>query len=287
MHIILFCIMYLLACCTPAFSVNAGNNVSSEKKIIAELFSTQPQSRIVSCMLSPQALQDILNKGEDLLFIDVRRSDEFQKFRIPGSINIPLYSVKTKRFLKPKSLILTNEGYGYRGLEQECEKLQNLGFQSVRILYGGLNHWRDTNGRLEGDFFAIEAINEILPAKYFVDRNYDDWVVIDVSPKEDETEHELIPDITNIPYSGNDQEFKSKLEEFIGSQDYPLLKYLLIVNGDGQNYWKIKQAFKNDKKISNIFYLRGGLAGYGKYLEEQKAVWNPHKKTVDKCGSCP
>jgi len=195
--------------------------------------------------------------------------------------------LKTKDFLKSKSLILINEGYGYRGLEQECEKLKKIGFKSVRILYGGLNYWRDTNGQLEGDFFDIEALNEISPAEYFVDRNYDDWIIVDVSPAESLTESDVMPSRTNIPYSGNDQKFKLRLERFIGDQDDPLFKFILIVNSDGQNYQTVKQVFKKDKNTHNIFYLIGGSAGYGKYLEDQKTLWNPHKKTVEKCGSCP
>lgn len=287
MKIIFFCIIYFFCYCSPVFSTNLANNASANKGISTELLSVQPRSRVSSFILSPQSLQEILNKGEDLVLVDVRSSDKFQKFRIPGSMNIPLYTLKTKGFLKSKSLILINEGYGYRGLEQECEKLKNLGFQSVRILYGGLNYWRDTNGQLEGDFFDIDAIGEISPAKYFVDRDYDDWVVIDVSQPGDKTGRELIPGMTNIPCSGNGEKFLLKFEQVIHNQDTPLLTYVLIVNGAGQNYGKIKQVIKTGKNIFNIFYLKGGLAAYRKYLKNQQSLWRPHKKTIKKCVSCP
>jgi len=54
-----------------------------------------------------------------------------------------------------------------------------------------------------------------------------------------------------------------------------------------RNCLKIKQIVSEDSCARNVFYLSDGLAGYGKYLEEQQAVWDPHKKKVEKCGSCP
>ncbi|MBW1679069.1 MAG: rhodanese-like domain-containing protein [Deltaproteobacteria bacterium] len=36
-----------------------------------------------------------LKENQDIILIDVRKKDEFEKFSIPGSINIPLFAVKT------------------------------------------------------------------------------------------------------------------------------------------------------------------------------------------------
>ena len=61
------------------------------------------------------SVESVLQKSkekQEIILVDGRKSDAFEKFRIPGSINIPLYAVKTKAFLRTKLLVLVNEGYG-------------------------------------------------------------------------------------------------------------------------------------------------------------------------------
>jgi rhodanese-related sulfurtransferase len=244
-------------------------------------------SRVKSFALSPTSIQDLLRKDEKIILVDVRSSDEFQKVKIPGSINIPLFTLKTKEFLKPKSLVLLNNGLGYRALELECKKLKNIGFRSVRILYGGLNYWRDLKGPLEGDFFDINKISYISPAEYFMDKNYDDWLVIDISEAASKKEKELIPNTVNMSSTDNDDKFVMKLSAIITKQEDLLPQYVLIVSDDDKKYDNISNMIKNNPDLLNIFYLRGGLADYADYLEKQKAIPPSNKKTVKKCASCP
>ena len=43
---------------------------------------------------------------KELLLVDIRPAAAFGKLRIPGSLNIPLYAIKTKTFLKKHDLVL-------------------------------------------------------------------------------------------------------------------------------------------------------------------------------------
>ena len=287
MKIIFLCILYFFSTQPVAFSADAEKVVSSITGISTKLLSVEPVSRDSSCILTPQSLLKIRKNGDNAVLIDIRSNENFQKVRIPGSINIPLYALKTKDFLKSKLLVLINEGDGYQMLERECEKLKKLGFQSIYILYGGLNYWNDVDGSLEGDFFAIESISDIEPAGYFVDRNYDDWLVIDVSKSEGKMAGNIIPGRKTIPYSKNNEFFLSNIEKVISAHDNPLLKYILIVNEDGRGYGQLKQIIKNDKKIKNVFFLIGGLAEYKTFLQNQTAAGNQRKKTIKKCNTCP
>lgn len=244
-------------------------------------------SRVKSFALSPASLQDLLKKDEKIILVDVRSSDEFQKVKIPGSINVPLFTLKTKEFLKQKSLVLINNGLGYRALELECKKLKNIGFQSVRILYGGLNYWRDLKGPLEGNFFDINEISYILPAEYLMDKNYDDWLVIDISRSASKKENELIPNTVNMSSTENDDNLAIKLSAIITKQKALLPQHVLIVSDDDKKYHNISKIIKNNPDLLNIFYLRGGLADYADYLEKQKAIQPSNKKIVKKCASCP
>jgi hypothetical protein len=53
----------------------------------------------------------MLKKKHDVTLVDVRDRDCFERFRIPRSIHVPLYAVKTKGFLKERFLVLVHEGY--------------------------------------------------------------------------------------------------------------------------------------------------------------------------------
>jgi hypothetical protein len=54
--------------------------------------------------------------GEALCLLDVRSQDGYRLARIPDSLNLPLFTVKTKGFLRSKRVILVNEGCEHDGL---------------------------------------------------------------------------------------------------------------------------------------------------------------------------
>ena len=56
------------------------------------------------CWISVESVLKKLNKEKEIQLVDVRPKSDFEKIRIPSSINIPLFAVKTKAFLKRKDL---------------------------------------------------------------------------------------------------------------------------------------------------------------------------------------
>jgi len=113
--------------------------ISGEKKnrshldIPSELITRKLRKRNPAFAIFVESVLRKLKKKQEIVLIDVRNREEFEKFRIPGSINIPLFAIKTKTFLKRKPLVLINEGESYRPLEQECKRLRDTGF-TVSIL---------------------------------------------------------------------------------------------------------------------------------------------------------
>ncbi len=99
--------------------------------------------------ISVEAVLQKHKAKEDILLVDVRNSQEFKKFHIPGSMNIPLFALKTKGSLKSKPLVLINEGRSYKDLIAEGSTLSRAGF-TVSILEGGLWQWQQKKGPIEG-----------------------------------------------------------------------------------------------------------------------------------------
>ena len=54
--------------------------------------------------LSMESVLAMLKRNQDIILVDVRHKEAFDKSRIAGSIHIPLHALKTKNFLKTKPL---------------------------------------------------------------------------------------------------------------------------------------------------------------------------------------
>ena len=98
--------------------------------------------------------------------MDIRSPEEFERLRIPGSINVALYAVKTKAYLKAQPFVLVGAGFEWRDLETESKCLHQSGFKPS-ILCGGLVAWQSQGGLLEGDRLLVAIYKEI-PAHLFL-----------------------------------------------------------------------------------------------------------------------
>jgi rhodanese-related sulfurtransferase len=142
-----------------------------------------------------------VQERQELVLIDVRGPQAFEQVRIPGSLNIPLFAVKTKAFLKDKPLVLVDEGFRPRRLADACDQLRQAGFEA-RFLFGGLNAWRTRSANfnllrsaklalprsahvnllpLQGDVFAQNALNTMPPQALFAEQGSEYWLLLDVS----------------------------------------------------------------------------------------------------------
>jgi rhodanese-related sulfurtransferase len=268
--------------------------ISGEEKnrpigIPPELITRRLRERDPAFAISVETVLAKLKKKDKTILIDVRNREEFEKFRIPGSINIPLFAIKTKTFLKHKPLVLINDGYHYSPLEQECKRLSDSVFTAVRVLNGGLNAWREKGGALNGDIFAQKELNKMSPQVFFEEKNDESWIVIDVSkPKNPEARY-LIPQAISIPFAQNKGAFVSSIKRVMDGHEKSSSLSLLILNENGEQYEKIEKLIE-EAGLRNVFYLKEGLMGYKGFLKQQAIMWQPKehsRKTLKKCPGCP
>ena len=100
------------------------------------------------------AANAVINQTGSVL-VDVRSLDQFKKVRIPGSLNLPLFAIKTKGLLRSRRLVLVGKGDGDGALGAEAAALKALGFEEVKVLRGGIGAWELAGGHLE----RVEALN--------------------------------------------------------------------------------------------------------------------------------
>ncbi len=234
-------------------------------------------------------LQELKGKQESIL-IDVRSTKEFEKFRIPGSINIPLFALKTKKFLKFKPLVLINEGHSYKQLMDECATLSASGF-TISILNGGLYQWRQRGGPLEGDAFVQRKLNRISLQTFLAGKSCENWIVVDVSKVP--LTLPLSPRFIHIPFANDPKEFIPKLEDAIKNDRGKDWVSIVIYDENGKGYEEIEKHLQVEG-IVNVLYLEGGLKGYKNFKQQQVGMQQKKSsgrrrsvRTSKNCTSCP
>jgi sulfur-carrier protein adenylyltransferase/sulfurtransferase len=97
--------------------------------------------------IAPESVADMIVKKEPgFLLIDVRSQDEFEKFSLPGAINIPLPDLLSDQYadilnqdLRMNILYST----GTLAANEAWMITRQLGYNNNFVLEGGLNYWFD------------------------------------------------------------------------------------------------------------------------------------------------
>jgi rhodanese-related sulfurtransferase len=243
--------------------------------------------------ISIESLLQRLKEKQEPILVDVRDTREFSTFRIPGSLNIPLFALKTKTFLKSKLLVLINEGHSYKKLMDECAVLSEAGF-TISILDGGLYQWKRKGGPLEGDVFAQRGLDKISPRIFLAGLGQENWIVIDASESGNpDAGHPNIRRI-HIPFANSPEEFIPRLRSATEKQTNKDFMSVLLCDEKGKTYEEIERHIQA-AGISNILYLEGGLEGYKAFEQRQIRLWQrkdnlgatTNGRPDKNCRSCP
>jgi sulfur-carrier protein adenylyltransferase/sulfurtransferase len=95
--------------------------------------------------ITPDAVADmIVKKDPSLRLIDVRSQDEFEKFSLPGAVNIPLTDLLSEQYTDMLNQdIKMNVFYsnGSLNANEAWMITRQLGYRNNWVLEGGLNYW--------------------------------------------------------------------------------------------------------------------------------------------------
>lgn len=91
--------------------------------------------------LSPQALNDKLNRHEDILLMDIRDASSYKSDHITGAIHIT--SENLAEFVQQTPKVQTIVIYCYKGIasQQAARYLQGIGYTNLYNLIGGYQAW--------------------------------------------------------------------------------------------------------------------------------------------------
>ena len=225
---------------------------------------------------------------QEIHWIDVRSSEKYRALRIPDSLNIPIYNIKTKPFLKGKKLILITQGYEYGIYVQELEKIRKADFDA-RFLKGGLLGWLSDKGEVLGN--STTGLDILSPLEFFSEKEYGYWIKIDCDDVKISTPCHLITHAEHVPGSLSKEAFQSKVHELKlkiqGGSHKEIWVNLLLFNKDG-DYGKVREKLGQFPGM-NLFFLEGGLTAYEKFLQDKEASLNARSVTrkMKACRGCP
>jgi rhodanese-related sulfurtransferase len=155
----------------------------------------------------------------------------------------------------------------------------------VTILDGGLPAWRRQGGQLVGDLFALDGMKSVSSQVFFRAKDYENTLVVDISSQRSEASSQLIPYAEHLPVLDDPAGSMPGLRKLI-TKNKPFHS-IIIFNETGEQYEKAEKMM-NQIGIET-FHLKGGLAGYQKYLEGLLLSWKPREgrmKTVSNCKPC-
>ena len=121
-------------------------NTTKQFKLTATELLAEVNSR--TQYIAPETVADmIVNKDPSLLLIDVRSQDEFEKYSLPGSINIPLTDLLADQYADILNQDMKMNVFYSNGSLQANEAwmlTRQLGYENNFVLEGGLNYWFDS-----------------------------------------------------------------------------------------------------------------------------------------------
>jgi rhodanese-related sulfurtransferase len=104
-------------------------------------------------------LNAALESGENIIVIDARSPEAYQKAHIPGAVNIPhrRMSEETTKNLDRTALVVTYcDGIGCNASTKGALNMAKLGFR-VKELIGGLDWWKRDGHKTEGTTSSNKA----------------------------------------------------------------------------------------------------------------------------------
>ncbi|MBD8528171.1 rhodanese-like domain-containing protein [Pseudoxanthomonas sp. CAU 1598] len=194
----------------------------------------------------------MLRSGAAVNVADLRDMAEFERAHVEGAVRLDPLSLRTLDAWKAETLVLVGSGAAYRALRTLRARLTEEGFKEVRILEGGVRHWRQLQGQIH--------LGELLvkPDRLDLAGDSERWVVVateDLGDAMGELEQLILPAGEEVRQAT--RRVQNHLQR--ARQRADQVANVLLISGPGQDREVLAMALARSLR-DNVFVLDGSAS---------------------------
>lgn len=258
--------------CSANQDVFDMNNRNRKKAVDREKILSSVDAQLInSCLISTNEVQRrLLSRSVSL--IDIRSAKEYESYRLPGSLNLSSYAIKSKDYLKSKHLVIVGDKVDLMEMGLLCRELKEQGFKKVNILKDGMSSWGKKLAGQNAELNNSWLFGKIEPREFTSLKSKMKWMVLDVSGEEvNKKELDFIyQGLDVVSFGVGDEGGLKKVKGFMSSQSDKNLYGILVISNHGSGYGEISKYLETNN-IKNVYYMDGGLREFAIYLQGRKA----------------
>lgn len=131
----------------------------------------------LSCGIATAALIPLLENPETLL-ADMRLPEGHGAFRISNAINMTEGQLRSRPYLREKTVVLIGAGKAERELYVACARLKEQGFKRVKVLRGGMAAWLADGHEVAGRAPGMDHLVRLTAAEMWQEARFDGNLVL-------------------------------------------------------------------------------------------------------------
>ena len=131
----------------------------------------------LSCTMAPVDLAHQLQSANTVL-IDTRSAMDFANYHIDGAMNLSSTELRSKSFLREKSVVLIANGKAEREQYIDCKRLKSNGFKQVKVLRGGMPAWLASGQNVLGQSPNPAQLARLTPSDLWIESRFEANLVL-------------------------------------------------------------------------------------------------------------
>lgn len=197
---------------------------------------------------------DVSSAGHDVRIVNVMHDGS----NTPASskqLHIPLHEIKTKAFLRDRSLAIVSDGKRFAALEKECQDIKASGIEDVIAV---LPELVQLSAGSDGLSLSVEKMS---PLEFIAERAYGHWQFVNLSSDED---------LRSPLFLSLDTTDRNNINMKQQASRAGLERTLIVTDGDDLPDADFLTGLSGYR--GQVFVLDGGLLGLRRYQSEATAM---------------
>lgn len=230
--------------------------------------AADPVAPDLSCAIAPKELAALLG-NPNTTPIDVRSPAEYERVRIAGALNATVSSLRTKEFLRDKTIVLVGNGKAERELYRSCAALRSQGFKSVRVLRGGIPSWLSTRQAAVGTIANEPNVEGLSASELWIESQFASNLVL-VARGQAEIQGKLPASMLIADESA--EAVKKAIERRRRETKNAPVAAVVLVASPTTTVDSLQRA-RDGVQPTPLLVYSDTPAAYTRYLTQQAAVW--------------